>query len=212
MSTTLPPSSIPLLTTVRSFREWRQRAFDDGKSVGFVATMGALHEGHLSLGKIRYVFRLPSESRISAIVRRSIEENDQTVLSIFVNPAQFAPHEDLATYPSTLAGDLALLSSLLFRPSNIIVFLPSAQEMYPSGITQEKEKQKGTFVEVVGFSHQMEGQSRPLFFRGVATVVTKLFNVVQVSPSLYKRDGLLIPSTANEHVFRTKGHSASAHS
>jgi len=102
------------------------------------------------------------------------------VISIFVNPAQFAPHEDLATYPSTLASDLELLDTLSPSPLTTAVFLPSVQEMYPSGITQEKEMQKGTFVEVMGFSHQMEGASRPLFFRGVATVVTKLFNVVQV--------------------------------
>jgi pantoate--beta-alanine ligase len=103
------------------------------------------------------------------------------VISIFVNPAQFAPHEDLSSYPRTLPHDLALLNTLSPSPSSTAVFLPSMKEMYPSGITQEKEMQKGTFVDVMGFSHQMEGKSRPLFFRGVATVVTKLFNVVQAS-------------------------------
>ncbi|KAH9913951.1 Pantoate-beta-alanine ligase [Epithele typhae] len=146
MSTELPPSSIPLFPTVAKYREWRQKAFEENKSVGFVATMGALHEGHLSL------------------VRRSLAQNDLTVLSIFVNPAQFAPHEDLATYPRTLPGDLALLEALA---------------MYPGGITQDVRAQTGTFVEVKGFGHQMEGASRPTFFRGVATVVTKLFNAVQ---------------------------------
>jgi pantoate--beta-alanine ligase len=113
------------------------------------------------------------------------------VLSIFVNPAQFAPHEDLATYPRTLAADLAALStvsydapststapSALRRPS--AVFLPSVKDMYPSGITQDVSAQRGTFVEVKGYGHQMEGKSRPLFFRGVATVVLKLFNAVEV--------------------------------
>lgn len=127
-------------------------------------------------------------------MRRSLLENDLTVLSIFVNPAQFAPHEDLTTYPRTLAHDLERLTaqsvsiqSLTRTPS--AVFLPSVQEMYPSGISQQREMQKGTFVEVQGYGEQMEGRSRPGFFRGVATVVTKLFNIIQV------RISLLIQST-----------------
>ncbi|KAF8868537.1 Pantoate-beta-alanine ligase [Gymnopilus junonius] len=162
----LPPSIIPIFTTVKAYREWRKQAFDAGKSVGYVPTMGALHEGHLSL------------------VRRSLAENDLTVVSIFVNPAQFAPHEDLATYPRTLPRDLKLLeaetnisTSGTRTPS--AVFLPTVSEMYPLGIVQNVSEQKGTFVEVKGYGHQMEGTSRPNFFRGVATVVTKLFNVVQ---------------------------------
>jgi pantoate--beta-alanine ligase len=103
-----------------------------------------------------------------------------------VNPAQFAPHEDLATYPRTLAHDLELLSEVIHStagsaPRNAsAVFLPAVKDMYPSGITQDVASQKGTFVEVKGYGHQMEGQSRPTFFRGVATVVTKLFNAVEV--------------------------------
>ena len=127
-------------------------------------------------------------------MRKSLAENDLTVLSIFVNPAQFAPHEDLATYPRTLPRDLGLLESETLsipdpsQPGDSVkrqvsaVFLPSVAEMYPSGISQEVGMQKGTFVEVKGFSHQMEGQSRPTFFRGVATVVTKLFNAIEVHP------------------------------
>ncbi|KAF9447724.1 pantothenate synthetase [Macrolepiota fuliginosa MF-IS2] len=172
----LPPSSIPLLTTAAAFREWREIARREQKTVGYVPTMGALHEGHLSL------------------VRRSLAENDLTVLSIFVNPAQFAPHEDLATYPRTLEHDIVALAPVSFssfnhtngtvHPGPIIrqpsaIFLPNAKEIYPSGITQDVSAQKGTFVEVKGYSHQMEGKSRPTFFRGVATVVTKLFNVIQ---------------------------------
>jgi pantoate--beta-alanine ligase len=134
-----------------------------------------------------------------------LKENDLTVLSIFVNPAQFAPHEDLITYPRTLEQDIAALTALRYTTSpsypsqtsngvssltNKVVrkpsaiFLPDAKEMYPSGITQDVSVQKGTFVEVKGYSHQMEGRSRPTFFRGVATVVTKLFNVIQVLPKL----------------------------
>jgi pantoate--beta-alanine ligase len=126
-------------------------------------------------------------------VRRSLAENDLTVVSIFVNPGQFAPHEDLTSYPRTLSRDLELLSAEKVTVSNLpssaipisrtpsAVFVPSVSEIYPSGIVQNIAEQKGTFVEVKGYSHQMEGQSRPTFFRGVATVVTKLFNVIQVS-------------------------------
>jgi pantoate--beta-alanine ligase len=122
-------------------------------------------------------------------VRRSLSENDLTVVSIFVNPAQFSPHEDLATYPRTLPRDLKLLDAEKVpsksSPSGVrtpsAVFLPSVSEMYPSGIVQNVAEQKGTFIEVKGYGHQMEGVSRPTFFRGVATVVTKLFNAIQVS-------------------------------
>ncbi|CAL1714290.1 unnamed protein product [Somion occarium] len=170
----LPLSSIPIFQTVASYREWRRRAYDEKKSVGFVATMGALHDGHASL------------------VRRSLAENDLTVVSIFVNPAQFAPHEDLATYPRTLPHDLDVLSSLSHSvPGSSItrspsaLFLPTVNEMYPSGITQDKLAQKGTFVEVKGYGHQMEGSRRPDFFRGVATVVTKLFNAIEPSRTYF---------------------------
>lgn len=124
-------------------------------------------------------------------MKRSLAANDHTVVSIFVNPAQFAPHEDLATYPSTLPRDLELLSTMSFKvktsgddealirtPS--AVFLPTVSEMYPTGISQTVTEQKGTFVEVKGYGHQMEGKTRPTFFRGVATVVMKLFNVIEV--------------------------------
>lgn len=130
----------------------------------------------------------PAPNSLSKVVRRSLAENDLTVVSIFVNPAQFAPHEDLATYPRTLPHDLALLEAEkleLDAPDNTTrtpsaVFLPTVPEMYPSGIVQSVAEQKGTFVEVKGYSHQMEGTTRPTFFRGVATVVTKLFNAIQV--------------------------------
>jgi len=106
-----------------------------------------------------------------------------------VNPAQFAPHEDLATYPRTLPRDLELLTAQQVTVGEAVrkasaVFLPQVQDMYPSGISQDISAQKGTFVEVKGYGHQMEGASRPTFFRGVATVVTKLFNAVQVRCSL----------------------------
>ncbi|KAJ6581644.1 Pantoate-beta-alanine ligase [Mycena capillaripes] len=160
-TTTLPPSSIQIITSVASFRQWRDVARRSGESVGFVPTMGALHAGHMSL------------------VQRSLAENDRTVVSIFVNPAQFAPHEDLGTYPRTLPHDLEVLAAQSFSEQSPVVFLPSVQEMYPSGIEQDPSVQKGTFVEVKGYGNQLEGKSRPTFFRGVATVVTKLFNAIE---------------------------------
>ena len=146
-------------------------------------------------------------------VRRSLHENDLTIVTIFVNPAQFAPHEDLDAYPRTLHADLDQLTSQKVTVSGAIrtpsaVFLPGVQDMYPSGIPQDVALQKGTFVDIRGYSHQMEGATRPHFFRGVATIVTKLFNLVQVgpfsAPCRWGVDGM----TADECVFWAKGYSA----
>lgn len=166
---TLPQSDIPIFTTLTELRCWREKAFREGKTVGFVPTMGALHEGHITL------------------VRESLKENDLTVVSIFVNPTQFAPHEDLSTYPRTLESDVSLLSACSASPQNSssgttlrtpsAIFLPSAPELYPSGVSQSE--QIGTYVlPSPALASQMEGKSRPTFFRGVATVVTKLLNGV----------------------------------
>ncbi len=92
--------------------------------------------------------------------------NDVVAVSIFVNPAQFAPHEDLAKYPRTLDNDLALLR----KHGADAVFLPRVEELYPRGIDLDPSRQQGTFVEVLGLSHQLEGHIRPNHFRGVATV------------------------------------------
>ncbi|WFD29574.1 pantoate--beta-alanine ligase (AMP-forming) [Malassezia sp. CBS 17886] len=156
--------AVEIFERTAEYRAWRDATMRDGASVGFVPTMGALHEGHLSL------------------VDASLKENDYTVVSIFVNPAQFAPHEDLSNYPRTLPGDLAQLAArqdaARLAPGRLVALVPSARDMYPHGFTQHVDRQVGAFVEVKGLSHQMEGQTRPTFFRGVATVVTKLFNVV----------------------------------
>ena len=160
MSTSgLPKSTIPLLTDLASCRKWRKQLREDHQSVGFVATMGALHAGHLSL------------------LHHSKRANDKTIVSIFINPAQFAPHEDLSTYPQTIEQDIRKLEEIGGVDA---VFLPGVKDMYPSGIVQDVEQQRGTFVEVKGYGSEMEGRSRPLFFRGVATVVTKLFNAIEV--------------------------------
>ncbi|KAF8916025.1 Pantoate-beta-alanine ligase [Mucidula mucida] len=149
MSTT---SSIPCFNTVAGYREWRRKARDDKKSVGFVATMGALHDGHLSL------------------VRRSLEQNDLTVLSIF--------RSGLASQQSFALPDGSVRTVSA-------VFVPTVTEMYPSGISQDVSHQKGTFIEVKGYGEQMEGKSRPTFFRGVATVVTKLFNAIEPTQTYF---------------------------
>lgn len=149
-------------------------------------------------------------------MKRSLAENDLTVLSIFVNPAQFAPHEDLATYPRTLPDDLKQLTSVSVQipqgetRSASAVFLPTVSEMYPSGISQDTAEQRGTFVEVKGFGHQMEGKSRPAFFRGVATVVTKLFNAIEVCAISSSRwtDELMIGIQANTYIFWAEGYTA----
>ena len=120
-----------------------------GRTIGFVPTMGALHEGHLSL------------------VREARGRADVTVVSIFVNPAQFGPQEDLARYPRDLSRDAALLE----REGVDILFHPDDAEIYPPGYR--------TYVEVHGLQNRLCGASRPGHFRGVATVVLKLFNIVR---------------------------------
>lgn len=143
-------------------------------------------------------------------VQKSLVENDLTVLSIFVNPAQFAPHEDLATYPRTLPRDLELLTAQQVNVGEVVrkasaVFLPQVRDMYPSGISQDISAQKGTFVEIKGYGHQMEGASRPTFFRGVTTIVTKLFNAVQVRrPLRQTRLGLMNFNSPRMHISARK--------
>ncbi len=126
--------------------------------VGLVPTMGALHDGHLSL------------------VRESLKQSDFTIVSIFVNPTQFAPGEDFDKYPRTLESDLDLLATVNEK-ENIFVFAPTAGEMYP--------KNFDTFVEVGGPSKPLEGAFRPTHFRGVATVVLKLFNMTQADVAFF---------------------------
>lgn len=133
---------------IAEFRAWRAAALDRGHRLGLVATMGALHEGHLS--------------HIAALRG----ETDEIVVSVFVNPLQFAPGEDFARYPRDLARDAQLAE----RAGATALFAPDAGEMYP------REPQTSVRVEPLG--SMLEGVARPTHFQGVATVVTKLLNVV----------------------------------
>ena len=140
--------------TINSTRSWSQYRRYQGKSVGFVPTMGALHQGHLSL------------------VRQARKDNDFVVVSVFVNPIQFAPNEDFDNYPRKIRLDLDLLE----KECVDLVFAPSSEEMYP----KDDSRMNQTWLEVVGpITEGLCGISRPTFFRGVTTVVAKLFNIVQ---------------------------------
>lgn len=138
-----------VVTTIREMIDVRKE-WPVTQEVGFVPTMGYLHEGHLSLA------------------RQARRENNRMIASIFVNPAQFGPREDLNTYPRDLSRDLRLLE----EEGVDIVFVPTSEEMYPAGFV--------TYVDPTGaLAEQSEGTSRPGHFRGVATVVLKLFEIVR---------------------------------
>ena len=156
-------------------------------------------------------------------VKASLVQNDLTILSIFVNPTQFAPHEDLTSYPRTLESDLLKLSqlSVTSKPGSpartpSAIFLPTVDVMYPSkgSAAQDQNARRGTVVEVKGFGDKMEGLSRPSFFCGVATVVTKLFNAVEVSSHPHRITTAKCRSncriTANTRILRSKGYSTSS--
>lgn len=139
-----------LIKTVAELREEVSLAKSKGETIGLVPTMGALHEGHTSL------------------IKAANMENDCVIVSVFVNPTQFAPNEDLDAYPRTLDADCILAQEM----GADIVFAPTPKEMYPS--------EDDTWVEVTGdITKVLCGRSRPIHFRGVTTVVTKLFNLAQ---------------------------------
>jgi pantoate--beta-alanine ligase len=139
--------TIPCVHTIAEVRQAVREVRALGATVGMVPTMGALHEGHLSL------------------IRTARAECDAVVVSIFVNPTQFGPNEDLAKYPRTLARDTELSQAA----GADLIFCPADGEMYPPGFS--------TWVEVEGLTAGLCGRSRPGHFRGVCTVVTKLLNI-----------------------------------
>ncbi len=138
-----------IITTIDQMQEHSLRLQDQGDRIGFVPTMGFLHEGHLSL------------------MRRAREENHALVVSIFVNPTQFGPDEDFDSYPKDLEKD----ASLCREVGCDVLFTPAADEMYPQGNV--------TTVSVAGLTETLCGASRPGHFDGVTTVVSKLFNIVR---------------------------------
>lgn len=136
------------LRTAKEMQAWSRQQHSSGLRIGFVPTMGFLHEGHLSL------------------IDLAAEQCDRVVVSIFVNPTQFDRPDDLTSYPRNLDHDLALLE----ERGVAAVYLPSADTMYPDGFS--------SWVEVEGLTEVMEGAKRPGHFRGVTTVVSKLFHAV----------------------------------
>lgn len=136
------------MRSLSTLDELRKTRFSLDGTVGFVPTMGFLHDGHLSL------------------IRRARDECDHVIVSIFVNPTQFGPKEDLAKYPRDLERDFRLI-----EPLTDLVWTPSAESMYPTGYQ--------TWVEVEAVARPLEGAMRPGHFKGVTTVVAKLFNAVQ---------------------------------
>jgi pantoate--beta-alanine ligase len=137
------------IKTIDEMRAFSHAARKGGKRLGLVPTMGALHEGHLSL------------------VRAARHTSDIVVVSIFVNPTQFGPNEDFAKYPRNLESD----SKMLDREHVDVIFAPSVNDMYPSGAV--------TWVTVEEMSERLCGRSRPGHFRGVTTVVSKLFHIIE---------------------------------
>jgi pantoate--beta-alanine ligase len=135
--------------TIQETRDASRAVRLSGKRLGFVPTMGALHDGHLSL------------------VRAAKQQSDVIAASIFVNPLQFGPNEDLSKYPRTFERDCELLE----KEGVAFLFAPSVEEMYP--------EKSVTYVDVEGLSDKLCGRSRPGHFRGVSTVVAKLFNIVE---------------------------------
>jgi pantoate--beta-alanine ligase len=144
-----------MFTTLSELRSFVQRDHSMGRRIGLVPTMGALHDGHLSL------------------VKMSNEQCDTTIVTIFVNPTQFGPNEDFARYPRTLENDLRLLEST----GSPAVFVPEVAEMYPVGFDAA--------VHIGGVSLPFEGTDRPTHFDGVTTVVLKLFLASQADVAFF---------------------------
>lgn len=144
-----------IATTIAEVRAAVANLRRDGRCIGFVPTMGALHDGHLSL------------------VRAAKAQCGAVVASIFVNPTQFAPGEDFEKYPRTFEADRARLEA----EGVDVLFAPEAAEMYPEGAT--------AFIAVAGIEDRLDGQSRPGHFRGVATIVAKLFHIVQPNHAFF---------------------------
>ncbi|WP_028308700.1 pantoate--beta-alanine ligase [Desulfitibacter alkalitolerans] len=149
-----------ILKTIRDTKSCISELKKQGQTIGLVPTMGYFHDGHLEL------------------MRRSLEKGHATIVSLFVNPAQFGPAEDFDSYPKNLQRDLDLAKEIGVKA----VFMPTINDMYPKGYK--------TYVEVEGLSNVLCGEHRPGHFRGVATVVLKLFNIVKPDEAFFgQKDG-----------------------
>ncbi|KAL1968000.1 hypothetical protein VTN77DRAFT_2417 [Rasamsonia byssochlamydoides] len=164
-----PTHSFQVFRDVPPLRQLRRQLLLSNRTVGFVPTMGALHEGHLSL------------------IRQAAAENTDVFVSIYVNPTQFGVNEDLSSYPRTWDADMEKLENLNRelekwgpRGSGRItaVLAPTTKVMYPTLPPTSEPNGEGSFVTITPLASKLEGMSRPVFFRGVATVCTKLFNIV----------------------------------
>jgi pantoate--beta-alanine ligase len=144
-----------IFRTVEELRKWSRENRRLSASIGLVPTMGALHAGHASL------------------IRAAVDACARVAVSIFVNPTQFGPNEDFARYPRTFDADCALAE----REGADAIFAPTVEEVYPAGAA--------TFVEVGGLSERLDGKSRPMHFRGVATVVTKLLIAAEADKAFF---------------------------
>ncbi|EAW12972.1 pantoate--beta-alanine ligase PAN6 [Aspergillus clavatus NRRL 1] len=167
-SPTLRQHSFQVFRDVPPLRELRRQLLLSNRTIGLVPTMGALHEGHLSL------------------IRQAAAENTDVVVSIYVNPTQFGVNEDLASYPRTWDSDVVKLEQLndeLVRQGDshgriTAILAPTSKVMYPTLPPSSEIDGDGSFVCITPLSRKLEGASRPVFFRGVATVCMKLFNIV----------------------------------
>ncbi|MCJ1463485.1 pantothenate synthase [Pseudocyphellaria aurata] len=162
------PEHFQTTTNVSRVRASRLTELQKNQTVGFVPTMGALHDGHL------------------ALIRQAAKENHRVYVSIYVNPTQFGVAEDFDSYPKAMIADSRMLSALFqeFKSSYYMgqlsqVFRPSTQDMYPGLPPTSEIDGEGSFVTINPISKVLEGASRPVFFRGVATVCMKLLNIVQ---------------------------------
>ena len=143
------------ITSIDEMKKWSRLALSNNKSIGFVATMGCLHEGHLSL------------------IKTSTAECDNTVVSIFVNQTQFSPEEDFDSYPRNIKSD-----KLILQTAGVdIMFNPAQKDLYPEEFQ--------TFVTVEKKTNYLCGVSRPRFFRGVTTVILKLFNIIKPNTAYF---------------------------
>lgn len=173
-----------IITDKKEMREWSRSMRAQGKTIGFVPTMGYLHQGHLSL------------------IKEAQKHTQHTVVSIYINPGQFSPNEDLSTYPSDFNGDIKKLMSLpgggvdvVFHPHNLYDYGDSrdvggrGREGKMVSCIEEKGLGHETWVRVENLEKGLCGKSRPIFFRGVATVVAKLFNIVEPDVAVFgKKD------------------------